>query len=121
MYHMPLLAILQIALVVLASTHCAVGHGQAVRSAKASSSPSSQPLSKHHTCDESGCICRGAIFGHEVTGPSDHDACSVCWSWDVVDHGLHAGERDGSARVNRSNPPPLSASVLRAQLQSFLL
>jgi hypothetical protein len=121
MFRRELLSIFLIGLVMIAGTHCAIDHGRTLRKLLTLADCGSTPLQQNHPCHESGCLCKGAIVGQEITYSPDTNELAG---------GLHVPSPSQAALIETrrltssswlANLLPHGANHVRAHLQSFLL
>jgi hypothetical protein len=121
MFRRKQLSIFLIALVVIAGTHCAIGHRQALRKSVTLEDRGATPLRQNHPCHESGCLCKGAIFGQEITYSPESDELGGGLHVQAPSHAALVETRRLASSSWLANLHPHGASCVRAHLQSFLL
>jgi hypothetical protein len=103
---------LLVVLLLYASLHCSCGHEITI---DANGTP------HKHCHDESGCICKGAIFGDPIVidAPTDVVQWLAMVDEPVGAHISLAFERQAPNYL--AAPPPLSGKALRARLESLVI
>ena len=112
------------ALAIVASTHCAYSHAMVAADVYHVQRMEDQPLNHERSAcgNESACICKGATFAVVVEAPAPelglaHLVCCTA----TVESLANATDAAEQQIPPHHDGPLISGSLLRAQLQRFLL